>query len=213
MLQMKNDPERLKKLHIVGIGGTTRSGSSTERVLRAAMDILETAGVKTDVFAGPDLCFPPYAGPGDRDPSAQRYLDALRSCDGIVIATPSYHGSISGLVKNAIDYTEDMRADERVYFDRLPVGAICCAGGWQAASHTLGTMRSIIHALRGWPTPMGVLVNTSLPVFSAGGELIDGTIKSHLKLMVDQIVDFADRFRTPPVSQQMSHDTPRGENE
>ncbi len=190
---MQTGHEQLKKLHIVGIGGTTRSGSSTERVLRAAMNILSESGARTEVFAGPDLCFPPYAGPGEREERAQRFVNTLRSCDGVVIATPSYHGSISGLVKNAIDYTEDMRTDKRVYFDGLPVGTICCAGGWQAASHTLGTMRAIAHSLRGWPTPMGVLVNTSQPIFSADGDLVDSTIKTQLKVMTDQIIMFAQR--------------------
>ncbi|MDO9413308.1 MAG: NAD(P)H-dependent oxidoreductase, partial [Pseudolabrys sp.] len=146
-----NDLGLKRRPFIVGIGGTTRVGSSTERLLRESIDLIAQQGAKTQVFAGPDLCFPHYAGPGVRDEKSASFLSALRACDGIILAAPSYHGSISGMIKNAIDYTEDMRTDERVYFDGLPVGCICCAAGWQAASHTLGAMRSIVHALRGWP--------------------------------------------------------------
>jgi len=182
---------------IVGIGGTTRAGSSTERVLRQSMDMLADEGADTRIFAGLDLCFPPYSGPGTRDEKATDFLAALRACDGLIMATPSYHGSISGMLKNAIDYTEDMRADQRVYFDGLPVGCICCAGGWQAASHTLGAMRSIVHSLRGWPTPIGVVVNTSQIVFDEDGKLIDQAIQAQLKLMAGQVLAFTHAFLQP----------------
>lgn len=193
---MGDTSEQLERPYIVGIGGTTRPGSSTERILRAAMEILNARGARTELFAGPDLCFPPYAGPGERDENTQRFLTALRLCNGLVIATPSYHGSMSGLLKNAIDYTEDMRADARIYFDGLPVGSICCAGGWQAASHTLAATRAIIHSLRGWPTPIGVIVNTSQPVFGGDGKLVDSGVQNQLQLMADQIMTFAKSFHT-----------------
>jgi FMN reductase len=91
---------------------------------------------------------------------ARRLVDLMRRCDGMVISTPSYHGGISGLVKNALDYLEDLREDSRPYLDSRAVGCIVCAGGWQGVGVTLTSLRSIVHALRGWPTPLGVGVNT-----------------------------------------------------
>ena len=110
--------------------------------------------------------------------------------DGIILATPAYHGSISGLVKNALDYAEDLRSDARIYFDGCAVGCICCAAGWQAAGHTLVAMRTIAHALRGWPTPFGAMINTSLPVFDASGGL-DDSATLQLKLVGQQVAEFA----------------------
>jgi NAD(P)H-dependent FMN reductase len=40
----------------------------------------------------------------DRPPAALRLLSALRRADGLIIATPTYHGGVSGLLKNALDY-------------------------------------------------------------------------------------------------------------
>src|SRR3546814_8041656 len=77
---------------------------------------------------------------------------AVRDADGLILASPGYHGSISGLVKNAIDYLEETARDRRVYLHGLPVGLIATAFGWQATGGTLLAMRSIVHALRGWPT-------------------------------------------------------------
>src|SRR3546814_6783254 len=72
---------------------------------------------------------------------------AVRDADGLILASPGYHGSISGLVKNAIDYLEETARDRRVYLHGLPVGLIATAFGWQATGGTLLAMRSIVHAL------------------------------------------------------------------
>jgi FMN reductase len=184
---------------ILGIGGTMRPGSSTERMVRLALDAAAASGAQTLLFAGNELDFPHYAGPqagpqdpcDARDPRITRFLAALRYCDGLVVASPAYHGTISGLLKNALDYTEELRADPRVYLDGVPMGCICCAGGWQAAVHTLGTLRSIAHALRAWPSPIGVVVNTSGPVFTADGRLADPSIGLQVNLMAQQVTNFA----------------------
>ena len=115
----------------------------------------------------------------------------MRRADGFVIASPSYHGSISGLVKNALDYTELMREDARPYFDGRAVGSIVCAYGWQAVGTSLVTLRSIVHALRGWPTPLGVGINSADAVFGADGEILAPAIASSLSLMAEQVVGFA----------------------
>ena len=145
---------------IVGFGGTARAGSSSERALQA---VLEATGEETELFAAADLDFPLYT-PGVTLPErVLKFLDAIRRADGIVIASPGYHGGVSGLVKNAIDWVEELRADERPYFDGRPVGLIVVADGWQATITTLSSLRSIVHALRGWPTPLGVAINAAEP--------------------------------------------------
>jgi FMN reductase len=98
--------------------------------------------------------------PDDCD-AARELVGAVRAADGVIIASPSYHGTISGLVKNAIDYLEATATDRRVYLDNLPVGLIATAFGWQGAGSTLAALRSVVHALRGWPTPFGAAINVS----------------------------------------------------
>jgi FMN reductase len=65
------------------------------------------------------------------------------------------------MVKNALDYLEDRREDERPYLSGRGVGCVATGAGWQATVATLATLRSIVHALRGWPTPLGATVNTA----------------------------------------------------
>jgi FMN reductase len=181
----------MKDINIVGLGGTTRAGSSSETAIRLVLRRAEALGAKTRIFAGPDLVLPIFAAETpDRIPAARDMIEALRTADAIVLSSPGYHGTISGLVKNALDYTEDMRGDERVYFEGRAVGCIVCAGGWQATGPTLAALRSIVHALRGWPTPLGIGINTAEPVFS-DGECTAPAVAAQLDLMAEQLVTFA----------------------
>jgi len=177
---------------IVGIGGTLRDSSSSERALRRCLSLAETAGAQTQIFTGSDLRMPLYE-PGSPSVSAacEKMIAALRAADGIILASPGYHGSISGTLKNALDYTEEMRGDARVYFDGRAVGCIASAAGWQAAAATLSALRSITHALRGWPTPLGIMMNSSEPIFDTKGDTISPSLEDNFALMTQQVVAFA----------------------
>lgn len=175
----------------MGIGGTTRPGSSSEVILRAALREIELLGAETRLFAGPDLVFPIFAPESpERHPDAVRLIESLRACDGIIISSPGYHGSMSGLIKNALDYTEDMVADPSPYLDGRPVGCIVCANGWQATGSTLAALRSVLHALRAWPTPLGITVNSKIKMFDEAGMCTDAGLADNLKIMAHQIMWF-----------------------
>lgn len=154
---------------IVGIGGTARPGSSPEVALELALAAAAAEGAKTQLCGGAELSrLPLYGTEQSRCALAKHLVDCVRRADGIIIASAAYHGSISGLVKNALDYLEDTAHDERVYLDGLPVGLIVTAHGWQAGASTLAALRSIVHALRGWPTPFGAAINCSGGLFRDG---------------------------------------------
>jgi FMN reductase len=177
---------------IVGLGGTTRPGSSSEKALAAAMRASEAAGARTEMFAGPAIVLPMYApGEAERTENAARLVDALRRADGVIISSPGYHGSLSGLIKNALDYVEDLAGDERAYFEGKAVGLIASALGWQATGATLSALRSITHALRGWPTPLGVAINTLDKPFDDDGNPTDPSVKRQLETLGRQVVEFA----------------------
>lgn len=176
---------------IVGLGGTGSTTGSTERILRQALNAAENAGAETLFFDGKALDMPMYNYGGVRTEQALALISALRRADGIIIASPGYHGTVSGLIKNALDYVEDMARDERAYFEGRAVGLIAVAAGWQATGSTLATLRSITHALRGWPTPMAVAINSAQPVFNDEGALIDAGIAGQLDILAGQVVEFA----------------------
>ena len=178
---------------IVGLGGTVRPGSSSETALSLALAAAEAAGARTEMFGGAFLASLPHYSPGQEEPNPDqaRFLDAVRRADGLIISSPGYHGSISGLVKNALDTLEDLRSDPRPYFDGRAVGCIVAAFGAQAGGSTLATLRSIVHALRGWPTPLGAALNSSSGLFDADGAFSDPKDAWAVEMVAKQVVDFA----------------------
>jgi FMN reductase len=149
-------------VRVVGIGGTLRPRSTTDAALRTALDAAAAAGAETRLFGAAELAALPLYSPADphRCREAAELVEAVRVADGLIVASPGYHASLSGMVKNALDYLEDLRDDERPYLSGRGVGCIATGAGWQATAATLATLRAIVHALRGWPTPLGAAINT-----------------------------------------------------
>jgi FMN reductase len=181
----------MQRPYIVGLGGTTRVGSSTEKALSLVLKVVAAQGAETLLLCGADLDLPAYAPNAVATTKTRRIATALRRADGIILGTPGYHGGISGLVKNALDYTEELRDDKRPYLEGRPVGCLVTAAGEQGAVTTLGALRSVVHALRGWPTPLGVTIITSDPVFDAEGNCLSPRIEKQLGILSQQVLDFA----------------------
>jgi FMN reductase len=180
-----------RTLRILCVGGSTRGDSSAEKALRVAASRVADLGAEAELISGPDLVLPIYAPEYvERAERALNLVAAVRRCDGLIIASPGYHGLVSGLVKNVLDYVEDTRADDRPYLHEVPVGCIAVAYGWQAAVTTMQSLRHVVHALRGWPTPFGASINASGSVFDETG-CIDPAVQSQLSTVADQVVDFA----------------------
>ncbi|HKT53396.1 MAG TPA: NAD(P)H-dependent oxidoreductase, partial [Caulobacteraceae bacterium] len=81
---------------IVGLGGTTRPESTSERVLAKALQAAERLGARTHLFRGAFLAKLPIYDPTVSEDSEElkQLLEVIRQADGILIATPGYHGSV-----------------------------------------------------------------------------------------------------------------------
>ena len=178
---------------VVGIGGTIGGVSSTERALRIALDGAEREGFRTRMFGGADMARLPLYDPKatTRTPDEQAFVEAVRAASAVIIASPGYHGSISGVVKNALDLLEETARDARPYLADVPVGLIATAYGWQATGSTIAALRSIVHALRGWPTPFAAAINTQVTKFDAEGGASDPAVVEQLGLIGRQVARFA----------------------
>tara|TARA_R110001606_G_scaffold9469_8_gene40908 strand:- start:3517 stop:4119 length:603 start_codon:yes stop_codon:yes gene_type:complete len=178
-----------KKPFILGIGGTTSPVSSTEMALAISLKAAEAAGAETELFGSDRLMALPHyrSDPAGLNQTGKDLVALVRRADGFLISSPGYHGTVSGLVKNAIDYIEETSTDDRVYLDGLPIGLIVTAYGWQAVGSTLAALRSIVHALRGWPTPLGVGINASGGMFSEG-ICTDQSVNEQLKMVAKQVM-------------------------
>lgn len=186
-------------LMFVGIGGSTRAGSSTEVLVTAVLDAVGRRGARTSLYSGPALILPPYEQtPGCTEAGAALIAD-VRRADGLVVGSPGYHGTISGLVKNALDFLEELRGDDPPYLDRKAVACVTTAYGWQAAVNTLTTLRQVVHALRGWPTPYGIAVNVAAGLTGEDGSL-DPRLRESVETVAEQLVEFATAMRAVRVA-------------
>jgi FMN reductase len=143
--------------HVVCLAGTLRSPSRLNRVIRLVAGEFEHLGMRVTVLDGASLTMPIYHPDLPTDDARVRFfLEAIADADGVVLGSPTYHGSVSGLLKNALDHINELEFDPRPFLDGRPVGCITVASGQQGAVTALTTLRIIIHALRGWPTPLGI---------------------------------------------------------
>lgn len=194
-------PESPVRPFIVGIGGTTRPGSTSERALAAALEHARSLGCEVQAFGAEEMPTEPYdPSRPERSAKALALVAAVRRSDGVILATPSYHGGVSGLVKNAIDFIEDMREDASPYLEGRAVGCVICADGAQAMGTTLTALRAVVHALRGWPTPYGATLLSSTRPFGSDSSAADPAALRACQTVAREVVGFARLIMAQPQS-------------
>ena len=175
---------------VLVMGGSTRPGSSSERAALIAGRGAREAGADVIEIVSRDLLLPIYdTESSERTDEAKRLIDAYRAADGVIVASPGYHGGISGMIKNALDYCEDLARDDHPYLDGTAFGCVAVAYGWQATVSTLQQLRMVAHALRAWPTPLGGSINSSATSLKEGQE--DAAAVVTLMTIGQQVAEFA----------------------
>ena len=179
---------------VVGVGGSDGPDSTTERALVLALAHAQREGADVRLFGGTFLGELPLFRPGrpERAGPARELVETIARADGVILATPSYHSGVSGLVKNALDYLEDLREHDRPYLEGRAVGCVVTAAGPQTGGITLTTLRAIVHALRGWPTPFGATIE--IPPGRSADPLADNDIRK-LATVAGHVVQFATMTR------------------
>lgn len=136
---------------IIGILGSASGDSQTRKGLDEVARQVRAAGLEFDLIdLGKEYRelqdIDNYYEPAP-DSQASRLRQRLAGASGIVLATPVYHGSFSGLLKNALDQLHGE------VFANLPVGTLASGGGPRSASVACEQLRTVIRALSGWSTP------------------------------------------------------------
>ncbi|MFI5621336.1 NAD(P)H-dependent oxidoreductase [Streptomyces sp. NPDC051567] len=159
----KEGVHAMRAPHIVLVSGSLRVGSTSDQVAGWCARECADRGATVRVFTGAEIDFPAYRpGIGATHEGVAGFLEELRRADGVVLVSPTYHATVSGLLKNALDCVNDIDGP-LPYLDGRAIGTVAVGAGAQGAVATLTTLRTIGHALRGWPTPSGVTM-TKVPV-------------------------------------------------
>lgn len=148
-------------MRVVALCGSLRSPSVTRTALQIALDAAAAGGAEVgfvDIAGLPWCDGRPAEGYG---PEVAALRDQLRAADAIVIGSPEYHGSTSGVLKNALDLLEpdDLRG-------KL-VGLVASARGDAGAMNTLNHLRQVARWVNAWVLPTQVSIPRAGEVFES----------------------------------------------
>lgn len=168
---MSNTDNLDHPIKIVGIVGSLRPTSYTREVVKLALEGAAELGAVTELLDLRDyhLVFPFEVDKDQTPDDVQRLRSKVKQADGIILGTPEYHGSFSGVLKNAIDL---MSFEE---FQGKMIGLVGVGGGALGAINALNGLRAIGRQLHAWVVPQ----QASIPNVSSA---FDGTKLRNEKL-------------------------------
>ena len=171
---------RTNQPHVVAVSGSRREGSYTYRALREACYSIEKTGGTAGVLdlAGVDL--PPLNPDRDDVADSEAVTRRIRKADGIILGTPMYHGSYSGVLKNALDYCG---------FEDTTVGLLVVSGG-PFPTTALDHLRSVCHALNAWVLPHQAAVPRAHTAFDGDG-FTDDNLRERVRTLGERVVQCA----------------------
>jgi FMN reductase len=190
------EPMTDRKLTIVGLGGSLATVSKSRAALQVALEGAADAGARTHLLDVRELDLPMY-NPEDEEPvgAPPAMVDLCYAADGLLWSSPMYQGTISGCVKNALDWLHVLRGREPPYLHDKVIGLISVAGGTQGLQ-VINTMEFSVRALRGWAVPYVVPVSSAASVFDRDGQIQDRAVEHQLRTLGAEVVRVSERFAT-----------------
>ena len=175
---------------IVGIGGSLRAGSYSQMALRIAAERAQVLGAEVEILDLRSLDLPFCDGENDyRDyPDVEKLRNAVKQSDGLILATPEYHGSVSGALKNALDLMSFEHLDGKV------AGAISVLGG-QVNSNALNDLRVILRWVHAWVIPEQIAIGEAWKAFTPDGKLLDEKLSKRFDEFARSLVENTRKLR------------------
>ncbi|HTM50609.1 MAG TPA: NADPH-dependent FMN reductase [Bryobacteraceae bacterium] len=173
--------------HIAGICGSLRAGSYTRRAVECALAGAAEAGADTNLIdlRNYQLIFRNGKDETGYPEDVFRLRKDVGQADGVIVGTPEYHGSFSGVIKNALDL---MGFEE---FEGKMIGLVGVSGGRMGAFDAMNSLRNIGRALHAWVIPEQASVPEAWKVFADDGSITDPQLEERLKQVGRQVARFA----------------------
>ncbi|MDO3409499.1 NADPH-dependent FMN reductase [Saccharibacillus sp. CPCC 101409] len=170
------------------IAGSNREQASSTRLTRYLAKLLDEQGFETEVFSLYEHQLPLY-GPGEAygHEEVLKLSRAVKSAGAVVLSTPEYHSSISGVLKNALDFLNSE------YFEGKPVLCASSAGGAVGVS-SLGDLQAIVRNLHGLNCPEWISIGGDQRHFGENGEPLDQATELRIRKAVDTFVHLIRRI-------------------
>jgi NAD(P)H-dependent FMN reductase len=174
-------------VRVVGIAGSLRPKSVTRMAVRYALRGAEEEGARASILDLTEYNLP-FLGREKEDgneKAVRGFRAALRASDGIILGSPELHGSVSGVLKNALDLTGSNE------FEGKMVGLVGVAGGRMGATETLSDLRNIGRSLHAWVVPAQASIGDSDQAFDFRENPTDKEVGKRLKEVGGQVAHFA----------------------
>jgi FMN reductase len=135
---------------VLGVAGSTRASSYSTRALKIALEQAKAQGAETRLLELAKTVIPQYSPGAPESKELQQAAEHVSWTDAVILASPDYHGSMSGALKNFLDYFYEEFAG-KVF-------------GYIVASHEHGLtvmeqMRTAVRQCYGWSLPYGVSIH------------------------------------------------------
>jgi azobenzene reductase len=165
------------------IAGSNREGATSTYLLLYIERLLKAQNISVSFVDLRELHLPLYS-PDSQElhPNAQRLLETVADADGLILATPEYHGSVSGMMKNALDYMNASHVSGK------PALSVSSAGGPMGVS-SLSHLQSIVRNLHGVNSPEWISIGYGHLSLDPDGHPLDEGIRDRVGSAVGKFVD------------------------
>jgi FMN reductase len=166
-----------------------REGSYGTRTLRIVLDVIKRYKAETRLLDFRETKMPifnPSSSNGSaNDTDIQKVTELVNWADAFILASPDYHGSMSGTMKNFLDhYWEE--------FAGKTFGYICTSH--EKGLTVMDQMRTAVRQCYGWSLPYGISVNAEED-FNERGEIINELLDKRLKILARDLVIYGKLIR------------------
>jgi len=160
-----------------------RANATPERIALHLESVLAAAGITSDIYNIADSGIPLFDITLNKTPHAVEVMNhRFREADIHIWLTPLYHGSMTGVMKNCLDWLEYSAKLPAPYLTGKTVGLVCWADGVQAMQG-IAAMDAVAKSLRAWTAPYSVPIQRK-DLFDETGAVSDA-YRERFKLLVD----------------------------
>jgi FMN reductase len=176
---------------IVGIAGSLRTNSYSVQALKLAADRIQALGTEVEILDLRQMNLPFCNGEDNYPdyPDVEKLRNAVKEADGLILVTPEYHGSVSGVLKNALDLMSFEHLSGKV------AGGISILGG-QSNNNALNDLRTILRWVHAFVIPDQIAIGQAWQAFDKEGKLQDEKLSQRLDRFAQNLVDLTVKLRT-----------------
>ncbi|HQV30793.1 MAG TPA: NADPH-dependent FMN reductase [Calditrichia bacterium] len=175
-------------IRIIGISGSLREGSYTRKIVEIALEGSRAFGAQTrliDLREYRMAFYGEFENDEDYPPDVQRFREEVKAADGIILGTPEYHASLSGVIKNALDFMSFEEVEGKM------IGLVGVSGGKLGAINALNSLRNIGRNLHAWVLPQQVSVPEAYQQFDEHGVMKNPELRERLLSIGELIAKFS----------------------